>query len=222
MSSRGALRSLVSGFTMVELMVVLALVAIIATIAMPSFQTIIAKQQQSSATRDLMRAVSEGRGDAIINRRNVEMWAAYPIGTQWNGSVSGTPVTGTGAPANTPAADLTSLKSQNASFYLVESGSVFTLGSASAITANVYPFVTSVSRSVGIVSNLTPGIQALRFLPNGTVVQIAGSSADTTGVTPIPVAGVVFTICPIGLTGNVGSTVTIINTGSARVGAATC
>ena len=65
MRCRGASR----GFTLVELLVVLALVAIIATLAAPSFQRAIANQKLNVAASDLMVSVMQARGEAIKNNR---------------------------------------------------------------------------------------------------------------------------------------------------------
>lgn len=57
------------GFTLVELMVVIALVAIIATLAAPDFQRLIARQKLNVAASDLLVSVMQARGEAIKNNR---------------------------------------------------------------------------------------------------------------------------------------------------------
>lgn len=231
MVSRKLLRNSRRGFTLVELMVTIAIAAVLAMVAAPAFQSQLANQRQQSAARDLVRSISEARSLAVLQRRNVELWAAYPNGTQWNGPISTPstpPIVGTGSPANTIAADLTALQNQSASWYLVMSGSIAPLGQGGSVNtiANVYPLTSSVSRGISIVSNLVTDKQALRFQPYGTVVQVKGSVTDTTASVAIPPAGVQFTICPVAYVGSGekrGSVVTVTSVGVARIsGAQAC
>ena len=57
------------GFTLIELMVVLALVAIIATFAVPSFQSAMARQKVNIAASDLLVSATQARSEAIKNNR---------------------------------------------------------------------------------------------------------------------------------------------------------
>jgi type IV fimbrial biogenesis protein FimT len=59
----------VKGFTLIELMVVIAMIAIIASLAAPSFQTGIAKQKVSVAASDLMASLMQARNEAITNNQ---------------------------------------------------------------------------------------------------------------------------------------------------------
>ncbi|WP_240687725.1 pilus assembly FimT family protein [Alkanindiges illinoisensis] len=61
------------GFTLVELMVTIAVVAILAMIAAPSFTVIIARQQLNKAVRDLGTTLSEARSQAILLRKDVTL-----------------------------------------------------------------------------------------------------------------------------------------------------
>lgn len=57
------------GFTLIELMVVIAMIAIIASLAAPSFQVGIAKQRVSGAASDLMASLLQARSEAITNNQ---------------------------------------------------------------------------------------------------------------------------------------------------------
>ena len=58
-----------SGFTMVELMVAVAIVAILTAIALPSFQPTIRSNRLATATNLLSSAISLARSEAIKNTR---------------------------------------------------------------------------------------------------------------------------------------------------------
>ena len=57
------------GFTLIELMVVLALAAIIATFAAPSFQSSMARQKLNLAASDLLVSATQARSEASKNNR---------------------------------------------------------------------------------------------------------------------------------------------------------
>lgn len=59
------------GFTLVELMVTIAVIAILAMIAAPSMSGLIAKQQLNKSTRELAATLSQARRQAALLRRNV-------------------------------------------------------------------------------------------------------------------------------------------------------
>lgn len=59
------------GFTLVELMVTLAVMGIIAATALPAFSQFIANQQQNAAIRDLSTVLNKARSQAIFLRREV-------------------------------------------------------------------------------------------------------------------------------------------------------
>jgi type IV fimbrial biogenesis protein FimT len=69
------------GFTLVELLVVVALLAIIAGLAAPSFQRTIARQKLSLAASDLMASVMQARSEAIKNNQQTVVQPV--VDTNW-------------------------------------------------------------------------------------------------------------------------------------------
>jgi type IV fimbrial biogenesis protein FimT len=67
------LRQCNRGLTLIEIMVVVALVAIMAALAAPSFRDLIVRNQINSAINDLMIAVQLARSEAIRLNRNVTL-----------------------------------------------------------------------------------------------------------------------------------------------------
>lgn len=71
-----------AGFTLIELMVAVAVVGILAAIAAPSFSDLIAKQRAKAAATDLYLALAKARSEAIKRNSNVTLspksgsWAA--------------------------------------------------------------------------------------------------------------------------------------------------
>lgn len=64
-------RSTPRGFTLIELMVTVAIVAILLGIGVPSFQSYIANQRGRAATLDLIAALQSTRAEAVKRNANV-------------------------------------------------------------------------------------------------------------------------------------------------------
>jgi len=69
------------GFTMVELMVTVAVVAILSAVAMPSFTSLIASQRTKSIAADLYAALIRTRSEAI--KRDTEVVLTPLVAGQW-------------------------------------------------------------------------------------------------------------------------------------------
>ena len=80
------------GFTMIELLVTVAIIAILAGVATPSFVRLIADQRAKAAATDLYTAMSVTRSEAIKHNQNVSL---LPKSSDWaNGWVIANPVGG--------------------------------------------------------------------------------------------------------------------------------
>ena len=86
-SRQGVSATRSNGFTLIEAMVVVALVAILAALAAPSFSTTIANQRVSSASQELQTLLQFARAEAVYKRTESSVtatgqtWAAK-VGTQ--------------------------------------------------------------------------------------------------------------------------------------------
>ena len=68
------------GFTLIELLVTIAVMAIIATIAVPGFQSMMARNQLASSYNEILSGLYLARSEAIKRRQNVsfEVMASSP------------------------------------------------------------------------------------------------------------------------------------------------
>ena len=67
------LRMTSSGFTLIELMVTIAVLAIIVSIAAPNISTQLANQRVKSTTATLANALKEAKTESIIRRQNLTL-----------------------------------------------------------------------------------------------------------------------------------------------------
>lgn len=74
-----SLRRTESGFTMIELMIVVAVLGVLASLAMPSFRSLIQSQQVKNASFELFSSLSLARSEAIKRNANVTITGvSYP------------------------------------------------------------------------------------------------------------------------------------------------
>lgn len=80
------------GFTLIELIITIAVLAIIATFAVPAFSGLIAKQNLNKSTQELRAVFVEARGKAVVERRNITVVlnsSAVNTDNQFNWNPSG-------------------------------------------------------------------------------------------------------------------------------------
>lgn len=63
------------GFTLIELMITIAVVAVMATLVVPSFRDLIAANRLTTETNDFIAAVNKARSEAIKRSRSVRLTA---------------------------------------------------------------------------------------------------------------------------------------------------
>ncbi|ENW83569.1 hypothetical protein F909_00580 [Acinetobacter sp. ANC 3929] len=61
------------GFTLIELMVTIAVLAIITTMSMPLFQDMMVAQNFRKSTQELILTLNQARSKAVVERRQVEV-----------------------------------------------------------------------------------------------------------------------------------------------------
>jgi prepilin-type N-terminal cleavage/methylation domain-containing protein len=158
-----------AGFTILELMVVVAIIAILAVLAAPSIGQALANQQVKQAAFDLAQTFQTARSNAILYRRAIIVRSSYvsSAGRNWNGVVSGLPYQ-----TSVPVAE--QAKILNSSWYVLETGTDTDIGVS---TNNRVSTVSTVSSAVDVNN---PNGVALRFLPDATVeIQLSKDAAFT-------------------------------------------
>jgi len=78
----------ISGFTAIELMVVLAIVAILAAVAVPNFQGVIDNYRVRRATEDLIATIYLARTEAIKRGGEVVLRKSTPAGCAGSSSIA--------------------------------------------------------------------------------------------------------------------------------------
>ncbi|HEY8099070.1 MAG TPA: GspH/FimT family pseudopilin [Methylobacter sp.] len=78
-----------SGFTMIELLVVVAIIAILVAMAVPSFSTVFDKQRITSATEAVLADLRWARSEAI--KRNIIVRVTYITGSSWSYTINADP-----------------------------------------------------------------------------------------------------------------------------------
>ncbi|MGZ8934442.1 MAG: GspH/FimT family pseudopilin [Methylobacter sp.] len=78
-----------SGFTLLELMLVIAIIAILAALAVPSFSTTLAKQRTTGAAEAVLADLRWARAEAIKRNRNVRV--TFTNGSAWHYTIHADP-----------------------------------------------------------------------------------------------------------------------------------
>lgn len=92
------------GFTLIELMVTIAVLAIIATLAAPSFNNILLKQNLNKSTHELTLVLTQARAKAALDRREIKVQlnttATADTNTQLNWMPQGKAILKSGSPTS--------------------------------------------------------------------------------------------------------------------------
>lgn len=161
------------GFTLVELVVTIALLAILTTLAAPSFAELLRQWRRDSATRELTTSLQLARSEAIKSSRQMVVC---------------------------PSTDGESCEASNewnTGWIVFVDDGADTFANANNQTYDTDERILKVaSAQSGIASIASPGVQWLVFLPNGIMRTGTGTGAAAT----FNNAATTFTITPSGAT----------------------
>ena len=102
------------GFTLIELMIVLTLIAIMAGIGVPGFQTMVQNNRLTTSTNSLLSALQYARSEAVTQRTAITVsplngadWESGALITKGVVKLRETPPAGTGVTVTGSAASIT-------------------------------------------------------------------------------------------------------------------
>lgn len=131
-----------AGFSLVELMVVISIVAILSAIGLPSFRALIENQKIRSASSDLYTALVRARSEAIKRNTTVTL---SPISGNWasgwqiaNPAVSGSYLEEHGSVSNVTITGPGSVTYQSSGRLTNSTNSTFTVSSGTVSSRCVY------------------------------------------------------------------------------------
>jgi type IV fimbrial biogenesis protein FimT len=80
---RGRQAQALAGFSLVELMVVLAVAGVLLAVAAPDLRALVRRQQLKSASGDLFAAIGVARSQALARGERVKLQPLDPAGADW-------------------------------------------------------------------------------------------------------------------------------------------
>lgn len=161
------------GFTLVELVVTIALLAILTTLAAPSFAELLRQWRRDSATRELTTSMQLARSEAIKSSRQMVVCPS------------------------TDGSSCAASNEWNTGWIVFVDDGADTFASANNQTLNTDERILRVSTAPsGIESIESPGVQWMVFLPNGIMRTGTGTGAGAS----FNAAAATITVTPSGAT----------------------